>query len=99
MLAILEHLHAVHEHMHHANRVLMRLIEGRTIVNRCGIEHDDVGITRCSDAATIFESPRVSGQLCHATNRIGKTGNLLLAHIPAEKTREVSVGAGMWIAQ
>src|SRR5262245_64901866 len=43
VLAILQHLPAVHPHMADANRVLMRLLVGRPVRNRLRIEDDNVG--------------------------------------------------------
>ena len=43
MLAILQHLHAIHENVLHSDRVLVRLRKSRAIGNRRRIEHDDIG--------------------------------------------------------
>ena len=43
MFAILEHLHAVDEHVHHAGGVLVRLLVGGVSAIVLGIEDDDVG--------------------------------------------------------
>ena len=43
VLAVLENLHAVHENVFHADRVLMRFFERGAIGNRCRIENDDIG--------------------------------------------------------
>ena len=42
VLAALQHLHAIHEHVRHADRVLVRRLEGRAIGDRRRIEDDDI---------------------------------------------------------
>ena len=42
VLAVAEHLLAIHKHMLHAGRVMMRLLVGRVILNGCWIEDYNV---------------------------------------------------------
>src|SRR5829696_3628271 len=44
VLAVLQHLHAVDEHVAHAGRKLLWLLERRMVLDRCRIEDHDVGI-------------------------------------------------------
>ena len=43
VLAVLQNLHAIHEHMLHPHRILMRFFKSGAIANRGGIEDDHVG--------------------------------------------------------
>ena len=46
VLAVLQHLHAVDEHVAHAGRVLLRMVERRVVDDRRRIEDHDVGDSR-----------------------------------------------------
>ena len=42
MLTITDHGFAIHEHVHHTGGVLVRLDEGRVVLDGVGVEHDEV---------------------------------------------------------
>src|SRR5690348_1454074 len=44
MLAVLQHLYAIDEHVLHTGRELLRLFEGGMVLDRGWVEDDDVGV-------------------------------------------------------
>jgi len=97
VLAGFQHLHAIDEHMRDAGAVLMRLVERRVVLNRLGIEHDDVGVvTRLQRAAPVELHVR-GRQRCQAPDPFFEGHQLLIAHIAPEQTRKVSIGARMGV--
>src|SRR3954453_17626849 len=56
VLAVLDHLHPVHEHMFHTGRVLMRFFKGGVICDRRGIEHHHVGEHSFLEKSAVIES-------------------------------------------
>ena len=44
MLAVFQHLFAIHENVNHAGRVLVWLNKGGVILNCVGIEHDNIRV-------------------------------------------------------
>src|SRR6476620_8089113 len=56
VLAVLDDLHAVHEHMFHTGRVLMRFFEGGVICDRRRIEHHHVGEHSFLEKSAVIET-------------------------------------------
>ena len=55
VLAVLQHLHAVDEHVAHSGGQLLRLFEGRVVLDLRGVEDDDVGIIAGLKRSTLLD--------------------------------------------
>src|SRR5262245_40242220 len=71
-LAVLEHAHAVHEHVLHPHRVLMGRLEGGAVGDGFGVEDDDVREEALLQPASPFEPEVGGGQGGEAPDRLGK---------------------------
>src|ERR1051325_11904178 len=68
MLAILQHLHAIHEYVLHASRILMRLLECGVVLNARGVEHHDVRIIAGLEQPTPAQLEILGRQCGETTN-------------------------------
>ena len=93
MLAVAEDDHAVDDHVAHAHGVLVRLLEGRAVGDRARVEDDHVGEHAGPEEAALLELEVGRRQAAQPVDRLGEGQGLLLAHVLAEDTREVAVGA------
>src|SRR5260221_2084724 len=95
VLAVLDHLHAVHEDVLHADRIGLRLLVGRRVGDGRGIEDDDVGIHPFLDQAAALEPEIARRQPGHPAHGLLQRYHLVLAHVLAEQAGEVAVRTRM----
>src|SRR5258708_14255552 len=93
VLAVLEHLHAVHEDVLHANRIRMRLLVGGGVGDRRGIEDRQIGVHAGLHEAAAFEAEERRRQAGQAAHRLLERDHLFLANVLAEQSGEAAVGA------
>src|SRR5688572_21193885 len=70
VFAVPENHRSVDDHIPHAGRVLMRLLERGAIGDRGGIEDDDVGEHAGPEEAALFELEVGGGKAAHPVNRL-----------------------------
>ena len=95
MLPILQHLLAVDEHVHHAARVLHRLLVGRVCADGLRVEHHHVRERAPAEGAAVGEAEVLGGEGGQAADGLGEGDDMVLAHELAEEIGEVAVGAGV----
>src|SRR5439155_26140439 len=62
-------------------RILLRIIIGRLIGHRIGVEHDNVGPVTFFEYHSIFESKNLGGQRSHLANRVFELKDLFLSRV------------------
>src|SRR5262245_24882293 len=95
VLTVLQDLDAVDEHVLHADRILVWLLEGGPIRDGRGVEHDDVREHAVPEQPAPVEPEVGRGQPAQPPHRVLQRDDLLLAHVLAQEPREVAVGARM----
>src|SRR5690349_16640843 len=95
MLAVLQHLNAVHKHVADADRELMRLFECRFVGDRVWIEDDDVGKVSRLEISAMIETEVIRGQTRQSSHRFFERYHLFVANIFAEQSGEVAVSTRM----
>jgi hypothetical protein len=93
VLAVLQDLRAVDEHVAHADGVLVRVLERRTVGNPGGIEDDNVGEHAFADVASRIELQVCGGQPTQPPHGLLERDDVFLAHVLAEQPGEITVGA------
>src|SRR5438067_3453485 len=93
VLAILEDLRAVHEHVLHAYSVLMRLVERRAISHRRRIENHDIGEHALLHETAMIQTQIRRRQPAQLPDRLLQRQHFFFAHILPEDAREAAVSA------
>src|SRR5688572_14388877 len=96
VLAILEHLRSVHEHVLHSDGILVRLFEGRLVGDRFRIEDDNVSEHSFLKQPALIETKVLSRQAGHLPDCLFQRDHLFFTDILSQDAREISVGA--WVA-
>src|SRR5947207_3395308 len=81
VLAVFNDLHAIHEHMFHANGVLMRFLECSAIRNRRGIEDNDVGEHAFFNETAMIETEIGGRQCTQSSHRFSQREHLFVPNI------------------
>ena len=95
VLAVAQHLHAIDEHVAHAGRVLVRLLERGVILDRRRIEDHDVRQHALGEPPAVLDAEVLGGQRGQSADAFFERDELLIAHVPPQQSREVAVGARM----
>ena len=72
MLAAVDHDRAVDDHRPDARRILVRVVVGRPIDDRCGVEQDHVGRLAFRQEAAVRQAERRRGAPGHLGDRLGQ---------------------------
>ena len=97
MFSVLDDLHAVHENVFHAGRILMGFFKRGVVCDRRRIEYDHIGEHSLLEKSAMIETEVGCGQAAQPMNRIGHRKNLFVAGIFAERARKVPIRARMRI--
>ena len=97
MLAVFQHLRAIHENMLHSDRILMRFLEYRAIADRRRIENHHIGEHSLLHETTMVQPEIRRGQAAQFPNRIRQSQHFLFPDIFPEHAREIAVGPRMAI--
>jgi len=97
VLAIFDHVHAVHKNVFHANGILVWLLEGGAIGDCCRIKQDDISKHTFFQKSAMIEPKICRRERAQASNRFRQRDHFFVAHKPSQHPREISVGARMRI--
>jgi len=98
VLAVFQHLLAVHKHMNHAGCVLMRFDEGRVVLNLVRIEYDDVSVETLAQFTSSIDSHVLCWQSRQFSNGFLQRDDLLITNILSEHAGKAAVGTRVRIA-
>src|SRR6185295_16611025 len=87
VLAVAQHLHAVHEHLFDTTADLVRLFWRREVDDSFVIEHHDVGEHALPQQAAIAQAESRRDRAAHLAHRFLEREQLLLANVHAEDAR------------
>src|SRR5207249_10511304 len=94
-----DHRHAVHEHVFHPRRKLMRVLERREILDLFRIEDDDVRPEAGLEHAAVGEAHARGGQRRELANRVLERERVLLADVLPQDAGERPVRPGVWMLE
>src|SRR4029450_5975396 len=97
VLAVFEHLHAIHENVLRANRVLMRLLERGAIGNRRRIEYDDIREHSLFNETAMIEAEICRRQSAQPANGFFQRDHFFIPHVFAKEACEISIRSRMRI--
>src|SRR3954466_5687406 len=78
MLAVLQHLHAVDEHVAHAGRELFGFLERRMVLDRRRIEHHHIAIVAGPEEPTLPNAEVGRGQRAQPADRFRQSRDTVL---------------------
>jgi hypothetical protein len=84
---------SIHDHVFHALRVLLRLLEGCPIRDAARVEHGDVRPLPLTQPPAVADADLVRIHARHLANGLGQGEDLQLADVAAEHAREGAVVA------
>ncbi len=98
MLAAVDHHRAVDDHRPDARRILVRVVVGRPIDDRCGVEQNHVGRLAFTQDATVRQAECRRSAPGHLGDRLRQGEQAEIAGIVADEARERAVETRVWLA-
>src|SRR5438552_18207187 len=81
---------AVNEYIPRPNRIVMRLIEGRFVAIRFGIEDDEVGVVAGLEIAALGQVQNIGGQSTRAAEGLFERNDFVRQRIEADLAGEAA---------
>src|SRR5579883_2218612 len=94
-LALINHRNAVHQHVSHALRELIWIVERGQIENGRRVEDDDVSAHSRTQQAPAFQPKALRGERRELANSILERQFVLFAHVLAQNPRKRSIRSRM----
>ena len=95
VFAFFEDLHPVHKDVVNPCGESVRIFKGRVVLNRIGIEYDDVREVAGRQKAALLDAEVLCWKRGQSAYRFLKRNDLFFSHILAKQSRKVAVGPRM----